>query len=78
MAKPPLPDVKRWTPRRKAALLTAVRSGVITVEEACKHYEISEEEFLVWLKAFETYGLAGLRTTRAQQYRRRQGSHARR
>jgi hypothetical protein len=30
---------------------------------------LSEEEFLSWERAFERHGLAGLRTTRVQQYR---------
>jgi hypothetical protein len=32
--------------RRKAAVVAAVRAGVITVEEACGSYQLSEEEFL--------------------------------
>jgi transposase-like protein len=67
----PLENVKRWTAQRKAAVLVAVKSGAITVEEACRRYEISAEEFLSWLQAFESHGLPGLRTTRIQQYRRR-------
>jgi transposase-like protein len=71
MAEPPPANVKRWTPQRKAAVLAAVRSGAITVEEACRRYEISGEEFLAWLRVFEAHGLPGLRATRTQQYRRR-------
>lgn len=66
----PYPDTKRWVVRRKAAVIAAVRSGAITMEEACGVYQLSEEEFISWARAFETYGLAGLRTTRIQQYRR--------
>jgi transposase-like protein len=78
MPEPPPANVKRWTPHRKAAVLTAVRSGTITVEEACRRYEISEEEFLAWQQAFETHGPPGLRTTRIQQYRYRRFSRGRR
>jgi transposase-like protein len=77
MPKPPPENVKRWTARRKAAVLAAVRSGAITVEEACRRYEISGEEFLAWLTAFETRGIAGLHTTSIQQYRRRRPSRGR-
>lgn len=66
----PQPNTKRWVVRRKAAVVAAVRSGVITVEEACRVYQISEEEFRSWDRAFELHGLAGLRTTRIQRYRR--------
>ena len=65
----PPPNTKRWVIRRKAAVVAAVRSGEITLEEACRCYQLSEEEFLSWKRAFEMHGLAGLRTTRIQQYR---------
>ena len=55
--------------RRKGAVVAAVRAGVITLEEACRRYQLSEEEFLAWQRAFEAYGLPGLRTTRIQSYR---------
>ena len=35
---------KRRVARRKAALVTAVRNGAIDLEEACRRYELSEEE----------------------------------
>ena len=69
MASLPPPDTKRWVVRRKAAVVAAVRGGGITIEEACRYYQLSEEELLSWERAFETHGLAGLRTTRIQQYR---------
>jgi transposase-like protein len=55
--------------RRKAAVVAAVRAGEITVEEACRRYQLSEDEFFAWRRAFETYGLPGLRATRLQGYR---------
>jgi Protein of unknown function (DUF1153) len=69
MAELPPPDIKRWTSRRKVAVLTAVSVGVLTREEACRRYRLSEEEFLSWQQAFEAHGLRGLRSTRLQQYR---------
>jgi Protein of unknown function (DUF1153) len=65
----PPPDVKRWTFRRKAAVVTAVANGVLTREEACRRYQLSEEEFISWQQAFDAHGLPGLRSTRLQQYR---------
>ena len=67
----PPPDTRRWVVRRKAAIVVAVRSGMITVKQACQVYQLTEEELLSWKDAFETHGFAGLRTTRIQQYRRR-------
>jgi len=65
----PPPNTKRWVVRRKAAVVAAVRRGRLTIEEACRVYQLSEEELLSWDRAFELHGLAGLRTTRIQQYR---------
>jgi hypothetical protein len=42
---PPV-DTKRWVARRKAAVVAAVRSGAIGLEEACRRYGLSGEEFL--------------------------------
>ena len=68
-AELPPPNTKRWVVRRKAAVVAAVRAGVITLDEACRRYELSEEEFLAWQRAFDAYGLRGLRTNRLQNYR---------
>jgi len=48
-----------------------VTTGTITIEQACQVYQLTEEEFLSWKRAFETYGFAGLHSTRIQQYRQR-------
>jgi Protein of unknown function (DUF1153) len=66
----PPPNTMRWVARRKAAVVAGVRSGRITMEEALRRYQLSEGEFLSWQRTFETHGLAGLRATRVQQYRR--------
>jgi hypothetical protein len=42
------PPIKRWTSRRKAAVVAAVHSGEITLEAACGRYELSIEEFRSW------------------------------
>lgn len=65
----PPADTKRWVPRRKAAVVAAVRSGAISLEEACRRYRLSEEEFRAWERDIEEYGVAGLRSTRLQIYR---------
>jgi hypothetical protein len=65
----PLPDTKRWVTRRKAVIVNAVRTGVVSLEEVCRRYELSEEEFLTWERAIDTYGVPGLRVTRLQIYR---------
>ncbi|MEM7169519.1 MAG: DUF1153 domain-containing protein [Pseudomonadota bacterium] len=65
----PPPDTKRWVIRRKAEVVTAVRSGLLTLEEACERYHLSVEEFLSWQALIDKHGMRGLRTTRLQQYR---------
>ena len=65
----PTPGTKRWIARRKAAVVAAVRSGAIGLEEACRRYELSEEEFLAWERGIESHGIPGLRITRLQIYR---------
>jgi hypothetical protein len=65
----PPPNTQRWVVRRKAAVITAVRSGRITLEEALSRYNLTEEEYRSWERAFDEHGLHGLRSTRLQQYR---------
>jgi hypothetical protein len=65
----PPPDTKRWVARRKAVVVNAVRSGAVSLEEVCRRYELSVEEFLAWQRAIEAHGVAGLRVTRLQIYR---------
>src|SRR5436305_8047165 len=52
----PPPDTKRWVTRRKAVIVNAVRTGVISLEEVCRRYELSVEEFLAWQRAIESAG----------------------
>ena len=65
----PPPNTRRWTFRRKGALLEAIRRGVITAEEARERYGLSVEELDAWQREFERHGLYGLRVTRLQHYR---------
>lgn len=57
----PDPGTTRWVPRRKATVVTAVRSGLITLEEACRRYALSPEEFETWCRRFEQLGVSGLK-----------------
>ena len=61
----PPPNTTRWIARRKAAVVAAVLSGRITIEEVLRRYQLTEEEFLSWQRAFEAHGIAGLRATRS-------------
>lgn len=59
----PPPNTRRWVIRRKAEVVSAVRGGLLSVEEALSRYQISEEEFESWVWAFDRHGLRGLRIT---------------
>jgi hypothetical protein len=65
----PAADTKRWVARRKAVIVSAVRSGALSLDEACRRYQLSVEEFRAWQRAIEAHGVAGLRVTRLQIYR---------
>ena len=65
----PPPETGRWVIRRKAEVVAAVRGGLLSLDEACKRYTLTVEEFLAWQRAIDRHGLAGLRATRVQQYR---------
>jgi len=65
----PPSSTRRWVIRRKAEVVAAVRGGLLSLEEACARYTLTVEEFLSWQASIDEHGLAGLRTTRIQQYR---------
>jgi uncharacterized protein DUF1153 len=69
----PVPDLpqpsQRWTVRRKATVIQAVRGGWVPIEAVCELYNISVDEFLAWERDLDRYGVHGLRTTRSQIYR---------
>jgi hypothetical protein len=54
-------DTKRWVASRKAAVVIAVREGVISRGKACDWYQLSSEELASWEVAFKRSGATGLR-----------------
>jgi len=65
----PPPETTRWVVRRKQAVVSAVRQGRITLDEACRTYTLSHEEFNSWQRLIDRHGPRGLRATRLQEYR---------
>ncbi len=65
----PSKDTRRWVASRKAAVLRAVLSGLITRKEALERYDLSEEEFAEWEQAVDSHGEAALKATTLQRYR---------
>jgi hypothetical protein len=67
--KLPPTDTKRWSSRRKAAVVLGTRLGVITRAEACQRYMLSDEELSLWEVAFDRCGIPGLRSAALHLYR---------
>src|ERR1700688_3475575 len=65
----PAPGTRRWVIRRKAEVSAAGGGGLLSLGAACSRYMLTVEEFLAWQRSIDRHGLAGLRTTRIQQYR---------
>jgi hypothetical protein len=70
LARLPPARTKRWVASRKAAVVAAVRGGLLSLEDACGRYALSAEEFLAWQWAFDRAGEAGLQVRRSQENRR--------
>lgn len=66
----PPTGTKRWVVRRKAEVVAGVRGGLISLEEACQRYNLSEDEFDSWRQLLENHGLSGLRATSVKKFRR--------
>ncbi len=64
-------DTGRWVMRRKAEVVAAVRGRMLTVDEACERWSLTEEELASWQRLIDSHGVRGLRATRLQQYRKR-------
>ncbi len=60
----PSPDTGRWIRRRKADVVAGVRAGIISLDEACRRYALSIEEFLSWERLFDQPEQQGSAATR--------------
>ncbi len=65
----PPADTKRWVARRKAQVVAGVRGGLISLDDACRRYGLTVEEFMSWAQTVDQHGVQGLRVTRLQDYR---------
>ena len=73
LADLPRPDAQRWVASRKAIVVAAVRGGLFAMSNACARYRLTTEEFLSRQTQVGRDGLQGLRATRVQEYRGRDG-----
>ncbi len=65
----PPKSTRRWVIRRKVTVVLAVTAGLLSLEEACEMYNLSEEEYLLWQTAMLQHGRHGLRVTHLKKYR---------
>ncbi len=72
----PSPETKRWVIRRKAEVVAGVHGGLISLQQACRRYQLSVDEFRSWEALLKNHGLPGLRVTRTKKYRGRTKSRA--
>jgi transposase-like protein len=60
----------RWTPKRKAELLVAIKEGAVSPEIAQRKAGLSQEELSAWMRDFDEHGQPGLMATNIQLYAR--------
>jgi hypothetical protein len=65
----PSSQTKRWSSRRKAAVIVAIRTGILSRLEACQRYMLSDEELTDWEGAFDKRGIPGLLSASLRLYR---------
>ncbi|MFN3388528.1 MAG: DUF1153 domain-containing protein [Allosphingosinicella sp.] len=64
----PPPDT-RWVARRKAQVVKAVQTGLLSLDEALARYRLTIEEFASWQRALYRDGLEGLQIGQARVLR---------
>ncbi|MEH6644935.1 CtrA inhibitor SciP [Sulfitobacter sp.] len=65
----PSANTRRWVASRKAAVVRGVVYGLISKDDALSRYNLSDDEFIEWVRAVSTHGEVGLKATMLQKYR---------
>ncbi len=65
----PPANTTRWVASRKAQVVAAVQSGLMSLDEVMHRYSLSLEEFYAWQHAMDRAGVRGLRVAWSQQDR---------
>lgn len=65
----PPATTRRWVASRKAAVVRAVKYGLISESDALEAWGLSEDELNEWLSAMQHHGERALKATLVQQYR---------
>jgi hypothetical protein len=61
---------KHWVPHRKAEIVSAISNGHLSLDDALHRYGLTIDEYITWRRGLELFGLAGLRVSEIQRYRR--------
>ncbi len=69
LADLPPKTTRRWVASRKAAVVKAVKFGLIDEKDALMRYDLSIEEFQAWVQAVTDHGELALKATTLQKYR---------
>lgn len=71
MTRADLPPVetRRWVASRKAAVVKAVRYGLLSEKQALETYGLSSEELSEWMRAVACHGEEALKATLVQRFR---------
>ncbi|MBY6005417.1 DUF1153 domain-containing protein [Salipiger bermudensis] len=71
MTRADLPPVetRRWVASRKAAVVKAVRFGLLSETQAMERYGLSSEELGEWVRAVADHGEEALKATLVQRFR---------
>ncbi|MGY6694969.1 MAG: CtrA inhibitor SciP [Roseinatronobacter sp.] len=69
LADLPPRDTRRWVASRKAIVVKAVSSGLLSRKAALERYSLSDEEFDIWAKAITKHGVDALKITSLHKYR---------
>ncbi len=62
-------NTRRWVASRKAAVVRGVVYNLISKGEALDRYQLSDGEFMEWVRAVTEHGEAALKATAVQKYR---------
>lgn len=65
----PNEETVRWVASRKAAVVKAVKFGLISRDEAKSRWHLSDDELDSWSHAVEEFGERALKSTSLQKYR---------
>ena len=71
----PPANTTRWVASRKAQVVAAVESGLMTIDEVMLRYRLSLEEYYSWQRAMDRAGVSGLRVAWSQQDRAARRRH---